>query len=481
MSYLSIIEKVDEFTWEIPRGAQEGMRVPGRVFADRGLLEKADQDNALQQVVNVASLPGIVEASMAMPDIHWGYGFPIGGVAALREEDGVISPGGVGYDISCGVRLVKTSLSHAEVKGRLAEVVDRLDAVVPKGLGTRGRLAFDRRELERLLQKGVGELVARGIGWEEDLERMEEGGCFPGADAEKVSDRAFKRGGSQIGTLGSGNHFMEIQVVESAGPLADKMGIYEGQVVIMIHSGSRGMGHQICTDYIEVMGAALSRFGFQLPDRQLVCAPVHSREGKDYMAAMACAANYAMCNREGLTHWAREVFEMVFRAGARKLGMELLYDVSHNLAKVEEHRVAGGSETLVVHRKGATRAFPGSRAEVAEEFSETGQPVIIPGDMGTHSYILVGTEESLERSFGSTCHGAGRTMSRKAARRSIKGGELKERLERAGVMIRASHLAGLAEEAPEAYKDVDDIVRVCEGAGLSRRVARMRPIAVLKG
>jgi len=481
MSLIDTIKKIDDFTWEIPPDTQEGMLVPGVVFGDRALLEKADRDNALQQVVNVACLPGIVKASMAMPDIHWGYGFPIGGVAATSITDGVISPGGVGYDISCGVRLVKTSLMHTEAEKKIREAIDLLNASVPKGLGTKGRLRLDRREMERMLSRGAGELVARGIGWEEDLEAMEEGGCYPGADPGKVSDKAFSRGREQVGTLGSGNHFLEIQVVDEAGPLAEGLGLFEGQVVVMVHSGSRGMGHQVCTDYIEVMGAALSSYGYRLPDRQQVCAPVQSRDGRDYLAAMACAANFAMCNREAITHWVRECFEKVFGSGARKLGMGLLYDVSHNLAKSEEHEVGGKSMTLMVHRKGATRAFPGSRPEVAEKYAQTGQPVIIPGDMGSCSFVLVGTEEALHKSFGSTCHGAGRAMSRKAAKKRVRGEELRERLESRGILVRAGHPAGLAEEAPEAYKDVREVVEACEGAGLSRRVARMRPLAVMKG
>lgn len=476
-----MVKEIDKYTWEIPVGAQDGMRVPGIVFGDRELLEKADADNALQQVANVACLPGIVKASLAMPDIHWGYGFPIGGVAATLVDEGVISPGGVGYDISCGVRLVLTSLTHEEARDKLPELVDLLNSSVPKGLGMKGRLHLDRREMERMMAKGVRELVARGIGWEEDLEAMEEQGCYPGADPSKVSERAFARGKDQVGTLGSGNHFLEIQVVEETVPPADKLGLFEGQLVIMVHSGSRGLGHQICTDYTEIMGASLGRYGYSLPDRQLVCAPVQSREGEDYLAAMACAANFAMCNREAITHWIRECFERVFKADAKKLGMEVLYDISHNLAKREEHLVEGKMLTLMVHRKGATRAFPGSRPEVAGRYAETGQPVIIPGDMGSHSYVLVGTEEALHKSFGSTCHGAGRTMSRKAAKRQVKGDELKRRLEKMGILVRAAQLSGLAEEAPEAYKDVRAVVEICEGAGLSRRVARMRPLAVMKG
>jgi tRNA-splicing ligase RtcB len=481
VGFLGLVREVERYTWEVPVGAREGMLVPGMVFADRELLEKADQDNALQQVVNVACLPGIVRASLAMPDIHWGYGFPIGGVAATDAEEGVVSPGGVGYDISCGVRLIKTSLLHSEVEEKLSELLDLLNSSVPKGLGTRGKIHLERKEMEALLTRGARELVARGIGWEEDLEAMEERGWYPGADPSKVSERAFQRGKDQTGTLGSGNHFLEIQVVDQAEPLAEKMGLFVDQVVIMVHSGSRGLGHQVCSDYIEIMGASLEKRGYNLPDRQLVCAPVSSREGSDYLSAMACAANFAMCNREAITHWIRECFQRVFRAGARRLGMELLYDVSHNLAKLEEHDVDGRKKALMVHRKGATRAFPAGRPEVAGKFGETGQPVIIPGDMGSYSFVLVGTEQALSKSFGSTCHGAGRAMSRKAAKKKVRGEELKTRLEDKGIMVRCAHLPGLAEEAPEAYKDVQEIVAICEGAGLSRKVARMRPVAVMKG
>ncbi|MDY6795600.1 MAG: RtcB family protein [Actinomycetota bacterium] len=481
MGFSGLLREIGEYTWEIPRDPARGMRVPGVIFGDRGLLEKSDTDNALQQVVNVACLPGIVKASLAMPDIHWGYGFPIGGVAATAVEEGVVSPGGVGYDISCGVRLIKTSLSRGDVRKRLERLLDMLEAGIPKGLGSSGRISLERREIEALLTGGARELLRLGIGWEEDLDRMEEGGCYPGADPGKVSERAMKRGRNQLGTLGSGNHFIEIQVVDRAGGAAERLGLYEGQVVVMVHSGSRGLGHQVCADYIEVMGAALSGYGYEPPDRQLVCAPIRSPEGRDYLAAMACAANFAMCNREAMTHWVREAFERAFGSGTRKLGMELLYDVSHNLAKIEEHHVGEKKTPLLVHRKGATRSFPGNRPEVADIFEETGQPVIIPGDMGSCSFVLVGTEESLQKSFGSTCHGAGRAMSRKAAKKRIRGDRLKERLEEEGILVRAGHLPGLAEEAPEAYKDVEEIVKICEGAGLSRRIARTRPIAVLKG
>ncbi len=482
MSYLQYVNKVSEFIWEIPPGTKEGMRVSGVIFASRRLLEAADRDKALEQVVNVAFLPGIVKASLAMPDIHWGYGFPIGGVAAIDAREGVVSPGGVGYDISCGVRLVKTNLERAEVAPYMEELLATLSATVPKGLGTRGRLVLSRKETEEIMNKGVPALLAKGVGWEEDLQFIEEGGVYQGADPTKVSERAFQRGKDQVGTLGSGNHFLEIQEVEQVySEKAKALGLHPGQIVVMIHSGSRGMGHQICTDYVKRMGEKLQKYRIDLPDRQLVCAPVDSPEGSDYMAAMACASNFALANREAMTQWVRDGFERVFRSGAKKLGMELLYDISHNVAKLETHEVEGKVMELLVHRKGATRAFPGSRRETPAAYREVGQPVIIPGDMGRYSYVLVGTEEALERSFGSTCHGAGRTMSRSAAKKGIKGSELKERLHGAGILVDAATLSGLAEEAPEAYKDVSEIVEVCEGAGLSERVARTRPLAVLKG
>jgi tRNA-splicing ligase RtcB len=475
------VRQIDRYTWEIPADTEPGMRVPGIIFADRELIERAQNDRALQQVMNVAHLPGVAKASMAMPDIHWGYGFPIGGVAAMRLEGGVVSPGGVGYDISCGVRLVKTALSCAEVRDRLEELMDVLDGLIPKGLGAKGRILLNRREMEALLQRGTQELIAKGIGWEDDLEFMEEGGSYPGADPSKVSEKAFERGKGQVGTLGSGNHFLEIQEVEETYGAAEEFGLFPGQVVVMIHSGSRGLGHQVCADYIETMGRSIAKAGHELPDRQLVFAENGSGEAADYLAAMGCAANFAMANREAMTHWVREGFQKVFGAEARALGMELLYDVSHNLAKLEEHELEGNRVALVVHRKGATRSFPGSRPEVPDRYEKAGQPVIIPGNMGSNSYVLVGTEGALAKSFGSTCHGAGRALSRKAAKRQVSGEELKRRMRDKGIIVRSASLSGLIEEAPEAYKDIGEIVDVCEGAGLSRKVARMRPLGVMKG
>ncbi len=483
MSAVTGLRKLDEFTWEIPMGAIPGMRVPGKVFADEKLLAAADCDRALEQVMNVACLPGIVEASLAMPDIHWGYGFPIGGVAATDVASGAISPGGVGYDISCGVRLVRTSLTVEEAAPRMREILDALVARVPRGLGSRGRLVLGRRETEGIMREGVPALIAKGTGWAEDLEFIEEEGSCSGADPSKVSERAFERAANQVGSLGSGNHFVEIQVVDRIyqPQAAHVLGLEPGQVVAMIHSGSRGLGHQICTDTLKRMGKSFSLHGYELPDRQLACVPVGSPEGADYLSAMACAANFALANREALTEWVREAFREVFKSDARRLGMSLVYDVSHNLAKLERHRVDGKERALMVHRKGATRSFPGSRPEVPAPYREIGQPVIIPGDMGRYSFVLVGTEEALERSFGSTCHGAGRALSRTQARKRMTGRELQDRLERAGILLDGASSSVLAEEAPEAYKDVSEITRICEGAGLSVRVARLRPLAVVKG
>ncbi len=483
MATLDEVERLDDFRWRIPRSARRGMRVPGIIFASRELLEQAALDRALEQVINVAYLPGIVGASLAMPDIHWGYGFPIGGVAAMDREEGVVSPGGVGYDISCGVRLVRTNLTREEVRPRLEGLAKELARLIPKGLGTKGRLGLNRREFELILRRGVPQLIAYDVGWEEDLEHIEESGAYAGADPDKVSERAFERGAGQVGTLGSGNHFLEVQAVETLfdREVAEGFGLAEDQVVVMIHSGSRGLGHQVATDYIKLMDRMVQREGLILPDRQLVCAPVESREGRDYMAAMACAANFALCNREAMTHFTRQAFSAVFGADAEELGMSLLYDVSHNLAKPERHEVEGRERDVVVHRKGATRAFAPGRPEVPEAYRALGQPVLIPGDMGRYSFVLAGVASGMNRSFGSTCHGAGRRMSRHQAKRTVRGEELKRRLASQGIVVMAGRMQELSEEAPEAYKDVEKIVEVCEGAGLSKKVAKTVPLAVLKG
>ncbi len=455
------------------------MRVDGVLFASETLMHQIADDAALQQVVNVASLPGVVEASYAMPDVHWGYGFPIGGVAATDvEAGGVVSPGGVGFDISCGVRLLTSPLEAREVRARMDALMDALYACVPTGLGAGGvwHLA-DQSELNAVLLGGAREAVAKGFGDEADLEHCEDGGVVVDARAEGISDRAKERGFGQVGSLGSGNHFMEVQVVDEIvdRASAEALGLYQDQVCVMVHCGSRGLGHQICSDYVRAMLSAMGRFGIEIPDPQLACAPVDSAEGRSYLGAMAAAANYGLANRQALTAAARQAFADV--VGTTDLA--LLYDVSHNLAKLEHHDVAGEDKLLCVHRKGATRALAPGHPALPAGLSPIGQPVLVPGSMGTASHVLVGTSPG--DAFASTCHGAGRTMSRHAATRAIKGPVLRRQLEDAGIVVRARSARGLAEEAPFAYKDVDEVVAVCERAGLARRVARLRPLGVVKG
>lgn len=480
---LDILERVSEYVWRIPTSYKAGMRVPGTVYASEELLLRAHEDKAVEQVANVSFLPGIVSASYAMPDIHWGYGFPIGGVAATDIEKGVISPGGVGFDINCGVRLVKTGLLAKEVGPRLEKLMYELARNIPKGVGSRGKIKLGRREMERLMVNGAAWAVKNGFGWPEDIDHTEEGGCLEGADPAKVSARAFERGQDQPGTLGAGNHFIEIQeVVEIFDRnAADVFGLFDGQLVVMIHSGSRGVGHQICGDYIKVMDRAAKNHGVFMPDRQLGCAPINSQEGKDYYSAMACAVNYAFVNRQVLAHWVRESFERILSKSAESLEMSLLYDVCHNIAKIEEHVVDDRARKVCVHRKGATRAFGPGSPLVPPEYRSTGQPVLIPGDMGSPSYVLVGTDVAMRETFGSTCHGAGRAMSRSQAKKRIRGQELKGELESRGIKVIAGNMSLLAEEAPAAYKDVNQVVDVCHKTGISTRVAKMRPIGVLKG
>jgi tRNA-splicing ligase RtcB len=477
------LKRTGDYKWELPVSFKDGMRVPGTVFADERLIEMASQDRALEQVANVAFLPGIVYRSLAMPDIHWGYGFPIGGVAAFGEDDGVVSPGGVGFDISCGVRLLKTNLTESDVRPGLRDLVAVMGGLIPRGLGMRGQIHSTESVLRKVFASGGRELLSMGYGREGDLEHTERGGVYPGADPDRVSQRAYERGKDQLGTMGSGNHFLEVQVVEKVflPEVARAFGLEEGQVTVMIHSGSRGLGHQICTDYLQVMDRVVKQKGWVLPDRQLACAPLDSKEAADYLAAMACACNYAIGNRQALMHWTRVAFEQHFKASDRALGMDLLYDVSHNVARMETHEVDGKARRVCVHRKGATASFPAGHPEVPAVYKNVGQPVLIPGDMGTHSYVLVGAETAMRESFGSTCHGAGRTMSRSKAKKTIRGPELKERLERQGIIVMAGKIGLLAEEAPEAYKDVTRVVDVCEGAGLSKKVAMLRPMGVLKG
>ncbi len=460
------------------------MLVPGRVFASDALMGSVIEDRAADQVANVAHLPGIIEASFAMPDIHWGYGFPIGGVAATGVEDGVISPGGVGFDINCGVRLLRTGLTEDEVRPRLKELVDQLFRDVPSGLGSSGRVRLKGKEIDEVLTKGAQWAVDRGLGEAEDLEMTEEEGCIAGADPSKVSPRAKKRGIPQLGTLGSGNHFVEVAVVDEVydAEAAESLGLEEvGRVVVWIHCGSRGLGHQVCDDFLKVMDGAVRSYGIELPDRQLACAPVKSPEGRDYLAALRCAANFAWANRQCIAHWARESFAKALGRNREALGIRQVYDVAHNIAKIEEHRIEGERMELCIHRKGSTRAFPAGHPEIPEAYRSIGQPVLIPGDMGRYSFVAVGTPRAMDETFGSTCHGAGREMSRGGARRLLKGVDISKRLADKGIIVRAGSRASLAEEASEAYKDAARVVDVAHRAGISHRVVRTRPIGVIKG
>lgn len=478
------LNKIDNYRWEIPKNYKTGMRVPGLIYADESMLEAIRNDRAPEQVANVAFLPGIVGYSLAMPDIHLGYGFAIGGVAATKVEDGVISPGGVGYDINCGVRLLRTNFTEKEVKPKIKELINELFNNIPSGLGSEGKIRISEREIDEVLVKGAKWAVEHGFGSPRDLEVTEEGGCLKGADPDKVSVKAKKRGIPQSGTLGSGNHFLEVQVVREIYDrgVAKVMGIDEvGQILILIHTGSRGLGHQVCDDYLRIMEEAVRRYGINLPDRELACAPIAAKEGKDYLAAMACAANYAWANRQCIAHWARESFIRVFGTSLPELGLEQIYDVAHNIAKIEEHSVNGQKLSLCVHRKGATRAFPAGHKDVPEVYRKVGQPVLIPGDMGRCSFIAIGTEKAMKESFGSTCHGAGRMQSRAAAKRSLRGSDVARDLLARGILVKAGSMASLVEEASEAYKDVTHVVEVTHQAGISKKIAMASPLGVIKG
>jgi len=478
------LEKVDEYRWRIPKSYKAGMRVPGLIYADQDMLKHILEEQALEQVVNVAFLPGIVGYSLAMPDIHWGYGFAIGGVAAMRMDDGVISPGGVGFDINCGVRLLRTNLTEEEVRPKIKELIDALYNSVPSGVGSKGKIRLRSGEINEVLTKGSRWAVEKGYGRPEDLDTTEEGGEMADTDPARVSSRAKERGVPQLGTLGSGNHFLEVAIVDQIREpdTAKAMGIDRvGQVMLLIHCGSRGLGHQVADDYIKEMVRAMQKYGIEVPDRQLACSPIKSPEGQAYLSAMRCAANYAWANRQCITHWVRESFCKVLRKGEEDAGLELIYDVTHNIAKLEEHEVNDHKEMLCVHRKGATRAFPAGHPDVPQKYSRLGQPVLIPGDMGRTSYVLVGTEQAMKETFGSTCHGAGRVLSRTAAKRHLSGRDVLTALEARGITVRAGSLPGLAEEASEAYKDVTSVVGVTHGAGISRIVARTKPMGVVKG
>lgn len=476
-----LIEKIDDHRWRIPK--QGRMRVPGIIYGSDAILRDIENDNSPQQVANVATLPGIVKHSLAMPDMHWGYGFPIGGVAAFDWKDGVISPGGVGYDINCGCRLMATALELQDVKGEMKGLIDALFNTIPTGVGSKGNIHLSREEEKRVCIEGAGWTVRKGYGTAEDIAHTEEGGCLPGADPDVISDRALERGRDQLGTLGSGNHFLEVAVVEKVllPDTAAAFGLHEGQITVMIHSGSRGFGYQVCDDFLHQMTRHVKTLGLDLPDRQLACAYIQSPEGQNYIAAMACAANYAWANRQALMHLTRETFQQYFNAGPKQLKMRLVYDVAHNIAKKETHIVDGIRRTLCVHRKGATRAFPAGHPAVPSAYRSVGQPVLIPGDMGRASYVMVGMERAMEETFGSCCHGAGRLLSRHAAVKKAKGRAIYREMEDKGIIVRAHGRSTLAEEMPEAYKNISDVVDAVEKSGIAKKVVRLRPLGVIKG
>jgi tRNA-splicing ligase RtcB len=478
------LRRISEYLWEIPTSYRPDMKVPARVYASESLLEQAFRDRSIEQLVNTAAMPGVVKWVLVMPDAHQGYGPPIGGVVPTRYPDGVISPGAVGYDINCGVRLMASDLLASEVKEEISGLISSLFRNIPSGLGKGGGArSVSPQEMDRVLEKGAAWAVKAGYGLPEDLERLEEGGAMEGADPSAVSPRAKQRGGPQLGTLGSGNHFVEIQEVEEIydEDVARAFGLFEGQLTVEIHSGSRGLGHQVCSEYVKSLQAAVRKYNIQLPDRQLVCAPLDSPEGRRYFGAMVGAANYAWANRQCMAHLARRSFEEVLAGKVQSFDLYTVYDVAHNIAKIEEHVVDGKRMKLCVHRKGATRAFGPGHPAVTPVYRQVGQPVLVPGDMGTASYVLVGTADAMEESFGTSCHGAGRTMSRSAAKKKIHGGTLRRELEARGIHVRAGSMAGLAEEAPDAYKDIDSVIEVVHGAGLARKVVRLRPLAVMKG
>ena len=478
------LQRIDPFRWLIPASYQEGMQVPGVVYADDGLIQQILDDNALRQVANVATLPGIVGAALGMPDIHWGYGFPVGGVAATDAETGVVSPGGIGFDINCGVRLMATELVRDQIRGQVDKLADALFKTLPSGVGGAGMRELTIHEMRDVMVQGAAWAVEDGYGRAEDLDVTEEGGCLAGANPDQVSPVAMQRGMKQLGSLGSGNHFAEVQFVEHIydQAAAEVMGIGQvGQIVVTIHCGSRGFGHQIAEDYIKLAEAKQAGYGFKLVDRQLSCLPLQSDEGKAYMAAMACGANFAWANRQMLMHGVREAFTSVFGRKARTKNMPLVYDVCHNIAKIEEYEIDGQKRRVCVHRKGATRAFPAQHPALPEKYRQIGQPVLIPGDMGRYSFVLVGAPGSMEQSFGSCCHGAGRRQSRTTAKKSLSPRDLLDQLDARGVTVRVHSKNLLTEEAPAAYKDAQQIVNVVHNAGLAQLVARLRPIIVIKG
>ncbi len=478
-----VLKQKGPYIWEIPKEFRPGMLVDGRIYASQSLMKYIIKDQAPDQVANVAFLPGIVGYSLAMPDIHWGYGFPIGGVAATRLDDGVISPGGVGFDINCGVRLLRSNLKFQDIKNKMNQLVELLYKKIPAGVGSEGILKLNLAEAKRVLADGAQWAVQKGLGEKDDITYTEEKGKMREANPDIISNKAIQRGASQLGTLGSGNHFLEIQLVDKIyqAEKATQMGLEEGMITMLVHTGSRGFGHQVCSDHLAIMQKAVQRYKISIPDRQLACAPLTAPEGKNYYQAMCCAANFAWANRQCITHWIREVFGQIFRISQEELGLKLVYDVAHNIAKIEDHQYEGNNLQLCVHRKGATRAFPPHHPELPPKYKEIGQPVLIPGDMGRFSFVLVGNEKAMQETFGSTCHGAGRLLSRGAAKREVRNRNIVAELGKRDILVKARSRETLAEEISEAYKDVTEVVNVMDQSGISSKVARMRPLGVIKG
>ncbi|MFQ5685530.1 MAG: RtcB family protein [Candidatus Scalindua sp.] len=479
------VNKISDRIWEIPMSEKEGMRVPARIYASDVLFENMDK-GVFEQITNVACLPGVQKHALCMPDGHWGYGFPIGGVAAFDTEDGIISPGGIGFDINCGMRLITTDLKINEVKPRLPELINELFRAVPAGVGSKGVIKASASQLKDIMKRGAEWCIENGYGWPQDLQRIEEGGHIPGADPSKVSEKAISRGINQLGTLGSGNHYLEIQLVTTENIFDEKIarvfGIKEeDQIVIMVHCGSRGFGHQVATDYLRVFDKTMKKYGMTVRDRELACAPFKSPEGSDYYKAMLCAANSAFANRQIITHRVRESFSKVFDINAEKLGIEIVYDVAHNIARVERYKIDGKEKEVLVHRKGSTRSFGPGRRELPEIYRETGQPVIVGGSMQTGSFLLTGTEKAMEETFGSTMHGAGRTMSRHAAKKMVRGDQLMRIMAKDGILVKAASIPGLAEEAGIAYKDISEVVETMDILGISKKVVKLKPIGNIKG
>ncbi len=477
------LKKISEYEWEIPQTFRADMRVPVRIFASRQIIEAVMQDRSLEQAVNSATLPGLVGYVVVMPDMHQGYGFPIGGVAATQYPSGVISPGGIGYDINCGVRLLSSQMPLTQIESHLDKLATALNYHCPSGVGTKGHIRVKIPELDQVCRQGSGWALKKGLATQTDINRTEEQGCLSGADPSKVSKRAKERGKAQIGSLGAGNHFIEVDLIEKVYDerAANVMGLRTGNVAVQIHCGSRGFGHQICSDYVRELQGAVRRYGIELPDRELVCAPLDSPEGESYLAAMRCAANYAFVNRQVLAHYVRKAFEQTLAGIVSNWHLQQVYDIAHNMGKIETHEIQGKPVKLCVHRKGATRAFGPGFMGLPAEYRPIGQPVLVPGSMGTASWVLVGTELSMQKSFGSSCHGAGRLMSRSKAKKQIWGKDLHKQLTESGIHIRAGSMPGFAEEAPQAYKDVDEVVNAVTGAGIAKKVARLKPVVVIKG